>query len=84
MDRSKQVVHEFWEKAACGEALYLSSSEKAAFVDQERIRYELEPYIPAFADFEGACGMDVLEIGVGLVLITSDSLKQVPDFREST
>ena len=66
MDIKKQAVHEFWEKAACGEALYLSSSEKAAFVDQERIRYELEPYIPAFADFEGTNGLDVLEIGVGL------------------
>ncbi len=31
-----------------------------------RKRYELEPYIETFADFEAARGLDVLEIGVGL------------------
>jgi SAM-dependent methyltransferase len=65
-DVGKQLVHEFWEKAACGEELYLCGSEKAAYIEQGRIRYELEPYIPAFAGFERTNGLDVLEIGVGL------------------
>jgi len=37
-----------------------------AYVEQARRRYELEPYIVAFADFPGARGKEVLEIGVGL------------------
>jgi ubiquinone/menaquinone biosynthesis C-methylase UbiE len=36
------------------------------FDDVERRRYELEPFIPRFADFDGARGKRLLEIGVGL------------------
>jgi ubiquinone/menaquinone biosynthesis C-methylase UbiE len=32
----------------------------------ERRRCELEPFLPGFADFEGARGQKLLEIGVGL------------------
>lgn len=62
-DTDKQSVHDFWDAASCGEALYLQSRDYAA---QARKRYELEPYIETFADFGAARGLDVLEIGVGL------------------
>jgi ubiquinone/menaquinone biosynthesis C-methylase UbiE len=63
---SKEAVREFWDKASCGEELYLSGAEQAAYVAQARGRYEIEPYIPQFAKFETAAGKRVLEIGVGL------------------
>jgi ubiquinone/menaquinone biosynthesis C-methylase UbiE len=63
MDSAKKLVHDFWEDAACGEALYLSDGD---YLSQAQKRYELEPYIAAFADFEGSAGKNVLEIGVGL------------------
>lgn len=36
------------------------------FADVERTRDQLDPYIRRFADFEGARGKQLLEIGVGL------------------
>lgn len=66
MDVAKRNVHEFWDKASCGEQLYLSGSEKASYIEQGRIRYELEPYIVEFAKFDATRDLDVLEIGVGL------------------
>lgn len=66
MRSDKQAVHDFWNDASCGEALYLGGSEIAAYDAQAARRYELEPYIEPFADFAGAKGRDVLEIGVGL------------------
>ena len=36
------------------------------FAQVEQSRYELEPFIPAYADFAGAAGKRVLEVGVGL------------------
>ena len=66
MDAAKQKVHEFWDEASCGEHLYLSGSEKPSYIEQRRIRYELEPYIMEFAGFKTARDLDVLEIGVGL------------------
>ena len=62
----KQRVHDFWNDAACGEALYLQDTDRAGYESQAAIRYQLEPYIPPFADFAGAKGKRVLEIGVGL------------------
>ena len=66
MDAAKQQVHEFWDKVSCGEQLYLSGSGKASYIEQGRIRYELEPYILDFASFDAGRDLDVLEIGVGL------------------
>lgn len=63
MDTDKQSVHDFWDAASCGEALYLQSMDYAV---QAKKRYELEPYIEAFAEFGTARGLDLLEIGVGL------------------
>lgn len=66
MNVAKKEVHEFWDKASCGEQLYLSGSEKASYIEQGRIRYELEPYIIEFAGFPSTRDMVVLEIGLGL------------------
>lgn len=62
----KKRVHDFWERAACGEDLYLQGVGKDSYADQARMRYELEPYIESFADFAAWRGKRVLEIGVGL------------------
>jgi ubiquinone/menaquinone biosynthesis C-methylase UbiE len=63
---NKQAVQEFWEQASCGEALYLEGVGRDDYVNQARSRYELEPYIESFADFDHSRGLKVLEIGVGL------------------
>lgn len=62
----KDRVRDFWNEASCGEALYLSSQDRAGYEGQAAVRYQLEPYIPSFAGFDSAGGQDVLEIGVGL------------------
>ena len=62
----KQQVHDFWNAAACGENLYLQTTDRAGYVAQSAERYRLEPFIVPFADFEAAKGKKVLEIGVGL------------------
>jgi SAM-dependent methyltransferase len=66
MSTDKQLVHDFWNAAACGEDLYLRSPDRAGYEAHARTRYELEPYIVDFARFEVAHGKKVLEIGVGL------------------
>jgi len=65
-DEQKRQVHDFWNRASCGEDLYLAGSDRAAFEAQAEARYRLEPYIREFAQFETAMGRRVLEIGVGL------------------
>lgn len=66
MNDPKNEVHDFWDKASCGEDLYLKSLDKAGYMAQMQKRYELEPFIENFAKFEKSTGKDVLEIGVGL------------------
>jgi SAM-dependent methyltransferase len=66
MSATKQQVGQFWNRASCGEDLLLSSTDRAGYQQQSRLRYELEPYIPSFAGFSEARGLRVLEIGVGL------------------
>jgi ubiquinone/menaquinone biosynthesis C-methylase UbiE len=61
------VVRRFWEADPCGSKQATAPAGTPAFfaqVDARRAR--LEPFIADFADFEGARGRDVLEIGVGL------------------
>jgi len=53
-------------RASCGEDLYLQNQQQEGYVEQARGRYELEPIIEEFAEFESARGSKVLEIGVGL------------------
>ena len=64
IDKSK--VYDFWNDASCGEELYLEGRDKIAFEKQAQKRYELEPYIKEFAEFEASRDQRVLEIGVGL------------------
>lgn len=59
-------IEKFWNLASCGEALYLNSNQKIAYEIQRIKRYQLEPEILAFADFEKYAHKQVLEIGVGL------------------
>ena len=66
IDAEKIAVREFWDRAACGEELYLPDSGRQGYLDQARRRYELEPFIERFAAFESTKGQSVLEIGVGL------------------
>jgi SAM-dependent methyltransferase len=66
MDTDKQQVHDFWNQASCGEALYLTDADRGGFQVQAETRYALEPYILDFAGFQEARGERVLEIGVGL------------------
>jgi len=65
-DAKKRQVYDFWNRASCGEHLYLAGSDRAAYEAQAEARYRLEPYIREFAQFENAKGRRVLEIGVGL------------------
>jgi SAM-dependent methyltransferase len=66
MRDDKQLVHDYWNSASCGEELYLRGLDGASYRAQASERYRLEPYIPAFAHFGGVAGKQVLEIGVGL------------------
>ncbi|WP_232424267.1 hypothetical protein, partial [Imhoffiella purpurea] len=66
MPSEKNRVRDFWNRDSCGEALYLSESDRKGYEKQAKARYELEPYIADFARFEQVRGMRVLEIGVGL------------------
>jgi SAM-dependent methyltransferase len=62
----KKEVQDFWERASCGEELYLRDAGRQGYIEQARRRYELEPYIEPFAAFGIMRGKRVLEIGVGL------------------
>jgi ubiquinone/menaquinone biosynthesis C-methylase UbiE len=66
MDSSKKAVEEFWDKASCGEDLYLQNQRRDGYIEQARRRYELEPVIEEFAEFATSAGKNILEIGVGL------------------
>jgi len=66
INNEKQEVHDFWNRASCGEELYLSEVDKAGYTTQAVSRYALEPYIIDFAGFKEVHGLRVLEVGVGL------------------
>lgn len=61
----KSAVREHWERETCGTRYSEADDRRTYFEELARTRYELEPYIHAFAQFEQAKGKDVLEIGVG-------------------
>src|SRR5215472_17644918 len=61
----KALVKSHWESEPCG-TRGLSAKDRREFFERlERERYQLEPYIPSFAQFEAGRGKRVLEIGVG-------------------
>lgn len=66
MTTHKKEVFDFWNKASCGEDLYLHNTQAQGYAEQARMRYQLEPYIFDFAKFPESKGKRVLEIGVGL------------------
>lgn len=63
----KTEIRQFWEDVPCG-SKHANAPEGTAeyFAQVEHKRYELEPFIHRFADFEGSRGKRLLEIGVGL------------------
>jgi ubiquinone/menaquinone biosynthesis C-methylase UbiE len=66
-DTLKDVVRDHWEADPCGAKLAQADPGTPAFFAQvEQTRYELEPFIGGFAEFERWSGRDVLEVGVGL------------------
>jgi ubiquinone/menaquinone biosynthesis C-methylase UbiE len=66
-EATKEQVRAHWEADPCGGKLTGAHPGTPEFYTEvERARYELEPFIPSFAQFESWHGKDVLEIGVGL------------------
>ena len=62
----KRRVRSFWEEEPCGVVHAEAPEGTREFYDQiEERRSELEPFIERFADFDGARGKRLLEIGVG-------------------
>ena len=67
MSEAKEAVRRHWEADPCGRSLARSPVGTPEFFDEiERARYRLEPFIPAFAQFERWHGKSVLEVGFGL------------------
>ena len=63
----KDRVRAYWQAEPCGTSTTTAEPGTAEFyADVERRRYELEPFIPGFAEFERWRGKRVLEVGVGL------------------
>jgi ubiquinone/menaquinone biosynthesis C-methylase UbiE len=60
------AVRSFWEAASCGEELYLAGTDAADYARQSQQRYQLEPFIAGFAEFDRFRDRRVLEIGVGV------------------
>jgi len=64
---AKDAVRSFWEARPCGGAHASAEPGTAAyFAEVEAARDRLEPFIPAFAEFDRWAGHRVLEAGVGL------------------
>jgi ubiquinone/menaquinone biosynthesis C-methylase UbiE len=64
---STQAVRDYWQAQPCGTSLSQAERGSKEFFDEiEGARYQLEPFIPGFADFARWRGCRVLEIGVGL------------------
>jgi ubiquinone/menaquinone biosynthesis C-methylase UbiE len=61
----KEAVKTHWEDETCGVRYGESSSPRQRQKEIEQSRSELEPHIPAFAQFAKAKAKKVLEIGVG-------------------
>jgi hypothetical protein len=65
MNSDKQRVHDFWNRASCGEELYLAEQDREGYRAQAAARYALEPYISDFAGFDETKGLRVLESSAG-------------------
>jgi len=60
---NKEAVRDFWNAEPCG-TRYLEQAED--FEAHRRARYQLEPHIFEFAQFQASQGLRVLEVGVGM------------------
>jgi ubiquinone/menaquinone biosynthesis C-methylase UbiE len=64
---TKATVQSYWDSRPCGSFEPPSALAASAFFQAHaRLRYEREPEIVEFADFEAWVGRRVLEIGVGI------------------
>ena len=72
-------VHDFWNSESCGERYALGDSNVEKFLNEEKSRYKLEPYIKKFANFDEYKNKDVLEIGVGFGCDHSQIARQKPN-----
>ena len=59
-------VHSYWNEESCGESYADGGFERDGYLAETKSRYELEPYIIDFAQFNSFKDLDVLEIGVGM------------------
>lgn len=67
MNASMRTIQEYWDARPCGSFEPPGKLPPPAhFRAYERIRYERQPEIAAFADFEHWRRRQVLEIGVGI------------------
>ena len=66
MEQERKSVRDFWDRASCGERLYLRQPTRDHYLAQVQARYALEPYVESFAPFNECRGNRLLEIGVGL------------------
>lgn len=60
-----EQVKGHWENETCGTRYAEGMDGKEFYEETKRKRYELEPFILDFADFENAKGLEILEVGVG-------------------
>jgi len=66
-EQQTESTRHYWELNPCGSKHTMAApGTHEFFAEIERRRYELEPFVPRFADFDGARGKRLLEIGVGL------------------
>lgn len=65
MQAEIEHVRNHWEDETCGVRTTSETDHRRRALEIERIRYELIPEIPGFAQFERSRGKTVLEIGVG-------------------
>jgi len=62
----KKDVHDYWNEESCGTGLTDKKKYSKDYFDEIEVsRYELEPYIHSFAEFEKYNNKSVLEVGVG-------------------
>ena len=66
MKFNKKSVYSFWNEKSCGTTFTKKKKYSKEYFDEiESIRYELEPMIKPFAEFDKYKGKNVLEVGVG-------------------
>jgi SAM-dependent methyltransferase len=63
----KDRVRAYWDAEPNASRHSSAPEGTREFYDEiERRRYELEPFVPRYADFDGAAGKTLLEIGIGI------------------